>query len=148
MKYKDMLPMLFLLLVSLAAEGQLKPFYSASQLKYGYLDLHGRVIVKPSFDLAYDFHEGRAAVNVAGKYGYIDETGQMVVPPVYDYSWRFNGSYAAVRVGKLWGFIDKTGKVVVPIRFEEANNYHGSCCYREMAHVRENGQWKLIAIDK
>ncbi len=39
-----------------------------------------------------------------------------------------------------FGFIDKTGRQVVPPLYEEANNYHGGCCYKGMADVKENGK--------
>ena len=51
-----------------------------------------------------------------------------------------------MRQGHKYGFIDKTGREVVPPVYEEANNYHGNCCYKGMAHVKTNGKWKIIKM--
>jgi len=80
------------------------------------------------------------------KYGYKDASGKEVVAPKYDFTWHFIGGYAAVKSGKLFGFIDKSGKEVIPPRYEEANNFHGACCYKGMAHVKENGKWKIVKL--
>ena len=125
---------------------QLTPFCSAVNNKYGYKNGEGKVVVAPLYDLAYRFEEGMATVRSGGKYGYIDENGKEVVSPKYDFTWRFIGGYAAVKLGNRFGFIDKTGKEVIPLIYDEANNYHGNCCYKGMAHVKENGKWKIIRL--
>ena len=133
---------------SLVVKAQLTPFFSASNNMYGYKNSEGKEVVTPKYDLAYSFTEGMAAVRLNGKYGYINETGMEVVSPKYDFTWKFIGGYAAIKLAGKTGFIDLSGKeVVVPI-YEEANNYHGACCYRGMAHVKEDGKWKIIALKK
>jgi hypothetical protein len=102
--------------------------------------------VAPRFDLAYPITEGMAAVRVDGKYGYLDAAGKVVVEPKYEFTWRFAGGYAAVKYNGKYGFIDKTGKEVVLPVYEDANNFHGNCCYKGMAHVKENGKWKIIKL--
>ena len=128
-------------------KAQLVPFYSATNDKYGYKDEKGKVIVEPKYDLAYSFDEGMAAFRIKGKYGYINEKGREVVPPKYDNTWKFIGGYATVQLDDKFGFIDKSGKEVVPLIYENANNYHGTCCYKGQAHVKENGKWKIIKIE-
>jgi len=148
MKYIQPIILLCTILGSSVVQAQLTPFYSGANDKYGYKDENGREVVAPKYDLAYPFTEGMAAVRVAGKYGYLDTTGREVVTPKYDFTWRFIGEYATVKLGNLFGFIDKTGKEVVPPRYEDANNYHGNCCYKGMAHVKEKGKWKMIKLPK
>jgi hypothetical protein len=138
--------MVFFILVSYSAFAQLTPFYSTANNLYGYKDSSGKVVVAPSYDLAYPLTEGMAAVRMAGKYGFLDESGKEVVPPKYDFTWRFIGGFATVKLKGKFGFIDKTGKEVIPPVFEEANNYHGACCYKGMAHVKVMGKWKIIAL--
>jgi len=138
--------MLFFVMVSHAAFAQLIPFYSADNNLYGYKDSSGKVVVTPRYDLAYHFTEGMAAVRLAGKYGYIDESGKEIIHPKYDFTWRFIGGFATVKLEGKFGFIDKTGKEVIQPEFEEANNYHGGCCYKGMAHVKEKGKWKIITL--
>jgi hypothetical protein len=138
--------MIGFIIAGTAVHAQLTPFYSASNDKYGFKDQLGKEIVTPKYDLAYSFTEGMAAVRLDGKYGYLDESGKVIVSPKYDFTWHFIGGFAAVRLGDKFGFIDKTGQVVVPLIYEEANNYHGTCCYKGMAHVKENGNWKILRI--
>jgi len=128
-------------------KAQVIPFYSANNDKYGYKNEKGKVIVEPKYDLAYNLDEGMAAFRLNEKYGFIDESGKEVVPAKYDNTWKFIDGYAAVKLGDKYGFIDKTGKEVIPPIYESANNYHGTCCYKGQAHVKENGKWKIIKID-
>lgn len=129
-----------------SAHAQLTPFYSDAKGKYGYKDQEGKIIVTPKYDLAYQFVEGMAAFRVDGKYGYINERGNEIVEPRYDFTWHFIGGYATVKKGELYGFIDKSGRELVPPKYEDANNFHGACCYKGMAHVKENGKWKIIKL--
>jgi hypothetical protein len=146
MKYTQYILVLVSLFVNTSVFAQLTPFCSGVNNKYGYKNGEGKVVVEPRYDLAYKFEEGRAAVRIAGKYGYLDENGEVVVPPKYDFTWHFIGGYAAVKLGEKFGFINKNGKEVVPIIYEEANNYHGNCCYKGMAHVKAEGKWKIIRL--
>ncbi len=138
--------LLFTLLFGMMLKAQIVPFYSTINDKYGYIDEKGQVIVKPKYDLAYNLNEGMAAFRINGKYGYIDQKGIEIIPPKYDQTWKFIGGYAAVRLDEKYGFVDKTGKEVIPLIYEDANNYHGTCCYKGEAHVKQNGKWKIIKI--
>ena len=129
-------------------KAQIVPFYSNVNDKYGYNDEKGHVVVEPKYDLAYPVEEDMAAVRLNGKYGYIDQNGKEIVVPKYDKTWKFIGGIATVELDDKFGFIDKDGKEVVPLKYENANNYHGTCCYKGQAHVKENGKWKIIKINK
>ncbi|MDP2337633.1 MAG: WG repeat-containing protein [Bacteroidota bacterium] len=140
----------FLLICALLLGNMLKaqvvPFYSATNDKYGYKDEKGKVIIEPKYELAYTLTEGMAEVRFNGKYGYVDQKGRETVPTKYDHAWKFIGGYAAVKLGDKSGFIDKSGKEVIPLIYEDANNFHGTCCYKGQAHVRQNGKWRIIKI--
>lgn len=131
---------------SIATKAQLIPYYSSVTEKYGYKDTHGKEVVPAVYELAYPFSDGMAAVRLMGKYGYLDEAGKVVVPPKYDFTWKFIGGYATVKLQDKFGFIDKMGREVVPLVYEDANNFHGACCYKLMAHVREKGKWKILRL--
>ncbi len=140
--------LIFMLLCGTLLKGQMVPFYSAANDKYGYKDAKGVVIVAPKYDLAYTFDEERAAVRLNGKYGYVDQKGKEIIAPKYDNTWKFIGGLAAVKLGDKYGFIDKNGREVVPPIYENGYNYHGACCYKGQIHVKENGKWKIIKIAK
>lgn len=125
---------------------QIFPFYSAQNDRYGYKNEKGDVIVTPKYDLAYLPEEGMAAVRLNGKYGYVNIEGKEVIGLKYDFTWKFIGGYAAVKLNDKFGFIDQNGKEVIPIIYDEGYNYHGTCCYKGMAHVKQNGKWKVIKI--
>jgi hypothetical protein len=138
--------LLFAILCGTMLKAQVVPFYSATNDKYGYKDEKGKVVVEPKYELAYPLNEGMAAVRLNGKYGFVDQKGKETVPPKYDHTWKFIGGYAAVKLNDKYGFIDQTGKLVIPLIYEDAYNYHGTCCYKGQAHVRQNGKWKIIKI--
>lgn len=138
--------LIILLSFSMMLKAQINPFFSATNDKYGYKDASGKVIIAPKYDLAYPIEEGMAAVKLNGKYGYINQDGKEIIPPKYEKTWKFMGGFAAVKSGDKFGFIDQIGNEVVPAIYEEAYNYHGACCYKGMAHVKQNGKWKIIRI--
>lgn len=137
---------LLLLLATSVAMGQITPFYSASVLKYGYKNAQGEVLVAPQFDLAYGLNEGMATVKRDGKYGYLNSNGEMVIPPRYDKTWKFIGGFAAVELNGKVGFIDMKGREIVPLIYQAGYNHHGACCYKQTAHVKENGIWRIIPL--
>ena len=127
-------------------KAQVVPFYSATNDRYGYKNPKGKVIITPKYELAYPLEEGMAAVRQEGKYGYVNQDGREIIPPKYDHTWKFIGGFAAVSLGGKYGFIDKKGSVVIPLIYENAYNYHGTCCYKRQAHVKQGGKWKIIQI--
>lgn len=51
--------------------------------RFGFTDKTGKVIIKPKFDRADHFFEGRAPVKIDDKWGFIDKTGKMVIEPKF-----------------------------------------------------------------
>lgn len=135
-----------LLFCAIILKAQVVPFYSAANDKYGYKNDKGEVVIAPKYDLAYNLDEGMAAIKMDGKYGYVNKSGKEIIAPKYDNTWKFIGGFAAVKLGGKIGFIDLTGKEVTPPIYEEGYNYHGACCYKGLAHVKQNGKWKVIKI--
>lgn len=98
--------------------------------KWGYIDKAGKIAIKPHYDMAWDFSEGLAAVEVALKRGYIDAQGTMAIKAEYDLTGPFSEGVAAVLTnaspagtgilfnygGGEWGYIDKTGKPAFAVR--------------------------------
>jgi WG repeat protein len=83
-------------------------------LKWGYLDRSGRVVIPMQFLSAGDFAEGLANVNAVGgggdgesshcgapgNYGYIDKTGAFVIKPQFKYASPFQNGRAHVSIGR------------------------------------------------
>ena len=77
--------------------------------KWGYLDKTGKWAIKPSFEIASDFSEGLAAVEVSVgkepgqkepiyKWGYIDHSGNFAIRPEFDGAMPFRNGIAVVSV--------------------------------------------------
>jgi len=81
--------------------------------KFGYINKAGEIVIKPEFDLTYNFSEGMAFVVKDEKYGFVNETAQMIVQPQFYYAKDFHNGLARVFYARdRWGYIDKTGRFV------------------------------------
>ena len=85
--------------------------------RFGYLDYHGKEIIKPKYENADFFSEGLAAVKVKGKYGYIDKTNKIVIKPKFDRASYFNEGLAPVKINNKYGCINKQGKIIISPRY-------------------------------
>ncbi len=101
----------------------------AAERRFGYMNLHGEVVVEPAWFFASDFSEGYAAVREPGKegkWGYIDTTGRRATEFAYDEAREFNGGYAVVgKTDKYYnqlGLIDRSGALVVPMEYYTVDN--------------------------
>jgi len=99
-----------------------------SGIKYGYVDKTGKMVIKPQFDKAGDFHEGLAyACN--SKCGYINKIGKFVISPQFDTAENFSEGLAALEINKKWGYIDKTGKFVIKPVFNYGYEFKEGLAY-------------------
>ena len=121
------------------AQAQLRPFYSTTFNKYGYIDIKGKIVVQPKYDFAWEFREGMSPVKLNGKYGYMNEKGIEVITPRYDHAWMFSDGLSVVKIGDKYGFIDQSGKLVVPAIYDRADNFHG-----DRANVRVGKKWEVM----
>jgi hypothetical protein len=95
---------------------------------WGYVDADGKIVVKPQFEEARDFHQGRAAVKAYGSWDYIDEEGtktsELRLPGVLPLG-DFSDGLAVVDLGGKKGYVGLDGKVVVPAQFTDAAPFAG-----------------------
>lgn len=78
-------------------------------------------VIPATYELAYPFYDGRAAVRQNNLWGFIDAAGKLVIPYQYTFikDYRFKKGLAAVKKGDGYGVIDITGKTVLPFSFIE-----------------------------
>jgi len=88
--------LLFFFIASIRCFAQVPiPYQDEKTNKYGYKDSSGKVVIKPMYDVAYEFTDGKyAEVNIGRDY--VDEKG-----------------------GK-WGIIDTKGKIVHQVKYDNA----------------------------
>lgn len=96
----------------------------AGRQAWGYVDRKFKLRIKPAFDEARDFVDGRAAVKIKDKWGYIDKTGKLVVEPMFDDADDFDDTYAMVRVGDVLGYSDKIARGGIAPQFKFAEPYY------------------------
>jgi len=107
--------------------------------KVGFVDRHGRFIIKAQFEGNDDhngFHNGIAVVKKNGKYGFINMLGEFIVQPIYDNAHNFKDNLtAAVKRHGKWGCIDLKGNVVVEYKYKLSDQVSGllSKTYRQAA---------------
>jgi len=87
--------------------------------KFGFFGEAGKVVIKPRFDFALPFSEGRAAVCAGCRE---EPTGEH-----------------RVVTGGRWGFINKKGKLILALKFEAAENFEDGT-----ARVKDDGKWREI----
>ncbi|WP_319586122.1 WG repeat-containing protein [uncultured Desulfobulbus sp.] len=106
------------------------PIIDLHSLKCGYMNRNRKIVIKPTFQLAYPYSEGLGRVQTDTGQGYIDRTGKMVIPPQFRESRRFSEGLAAVmplyKRGKLskFGYINKSGKWVIKPEYDDAFEFH------------------------
>ena len=120
---------------------------------WGYIDINGNFVIKPSYKYAREFSEGKAAVSlkkINGKankkdlYAFISKDNEMIIPPLFSGAdIRFSEDTCAVW-DKGYGYIDSQGQLVIPCDF-----YLGQHFSEGLAVIKENDKSKGYGyIDK
>lgn len=89
------------------------------QVKWGYMNRKGEIVIAPQYEAAGPFHSGMASVKLGNKWGYINKAGKMVIAPTYMECYDFSEGMAMVNISKkikssyndTMAFIDTTGKI-------------------------------------
>ena len=109
--------------------------------RHGYIDRTGAMVIPAEFELARDFHEGRAAVRRDEKWGFIDRGGRLAVKYLYDEVTEFSEGFAAVRRGTRWGFVGLEG-AEMDLHF---HTYYGALPFGSgLAPVKNHAAWLYI----
>jgi hypothetical protein len=96
-------------------------------LREGYVDTQGAIVIPPRFFQGGRFAEGLAPVqqNPWDPWGFIDRSGAMVIAPRFDAALPFSEGLAPVRIGDRWGYLDHSGALRIPPRFHSAWGFSG-----------------------
>lgn len=92
---------------------------SEGDVKWGFCDKKGKMVILPTFKSVGYFSEGLALVSdTNGRFGYIDTKGNLTIPYQFDYASEFQNGMATFRLGGKWGIIDKKGKIILNPQFD------------------------------
>jgi hypothetical protein len=118
----------------------------ASNRKFGFIDIAGKMAILPNYDNAEPFSEGLAVVSVhqtgysmKSKYGYINKKGEFVVDLQYDNATSFHEGRAFVLQESSWFLINQSGKFISSQAFETVRDFSEG-----LAPVRVNSLWGYI----
>jgi hypothetical protein len=111
-----------------------------------FINLHGMLAFKTSFEKAASFSEGLAAVQIGGRWGYIDRRGRITIQPEYESANRFSDGIAWVERDGRYLALDKNGQVLFTSKFDAVDDFaHG------LAEVRLRnamGTWEIGYVDR
>lgn len=94
------------------------------EIKWGYIDLAGKIAIPPSFDDARPFMEGLGVVRVGGLWGAIDANGTMVIQPIYpELASSSDGALHYVSGPNRHGFVDQQGVDIATRTFLDAKSF-------------------------
>ena len=106
--------------------------------RFGFIDVHGAMVIQPMFIWAKSFYHGYGEVFVCGHDVFIDRSGNL-----FPYHPGIAGSKNELRprqVGKKWGFADWTDKLVIPAIFDETLSGFSE----GLAPVKKGDAWGFI----
>jgi hypothetical protein len=87
----------------------------------GYIDLSGKVVIEPKYDIAGEFRESHAVVRQGDKYALIDPAGNPIAEIPY-------------RVLGYFGYLDKSGNLALKNEYYSAADFD-----HDLAFVRTKG---------
>ncbi len=98
--------------------------YREPDIKWGFIDKHGAIVIDIQFDDARDFDHGLAIVNVKGKWGYIDGNGRVLIAPTFLDAHEFKDSIALVQgFDKKYFYINLIGKKLFDCPSENCGDF-------------------------
>ena len=86
---------------------------------WGFIDLSGKEVIKPTYDYAESFVNGQAIVEKQGLQGVITSKGEEIIPFVFGSVNRFADNYYMVTTGSKFGMFDRTGIMLVPLEYTQ-----------------------------
>ncbi|NVO10751.1 MAG: WG repeat-containing protein [Bacteroidales bacterium] len=107
--------------------------------KWGYINLTGKIAIKPQFNNARSFSQALAGVQIEKKWGFIDLGGFLKISDQYEAVGDFSNDLAPVKKNGKWGFIDKNNNLAIDFQFEDAQNFSDN-----RAAVMFGGKWGFI----
>lgn len=98
--------------------------YNRDNLRYGYMNKNGDIVIESYFESALPYSEGLAAIEDENICQYIDAKGNTKISDLDFVRIRnFSEGMAAVMIKSSWGFIDKQGRTLIDFVFQDVGNF-------------------------
>lgn len=93
--------------------------------QYGFINRDGRMIIEPSFQSAFAFSDGLAAVRLSNRWHYIDTEGEIRIDGkgTFQEIRPFNEGLAPIRMQNRWGYINTRGEIVINPMFRSVTKF-------------------------
>ena len=113
------------------------------ELRSGFINVKGELVIKPEYVQVGDFYEGLCRVRTtSGRISFIDKLGNVVIKTDYIRTGNFSGGFAWVRTedGKI-GFIDKKGEMLIQPQFSTVKDFDP---LTGIAMVKKGKKWDYV----
>ena len=95
-------------------------------IKMGYINKNGKVLIKPKYNMAWDFKNGRALVKTESNENLIiDKSGKIINKLKYEDVTpdEKNETFLFANEDNLFGFLDEEGEVLIEPRFKNSSSF-------------------------
>ncbi len=117
--------------------------YEAPDMKFGYINTEGQLVIEDIYDGVREFSEDLAATNLKGRWGYIDRLGQIKITHEFRSAYAFKNGIARVQdFDKKYWFIDRQGKKLNSTGFDTAYD-----CLDDLIRVRTAQGYNYINLN-
>ncbi|WP_316851513.1 WG repeat-containing protein [Pedobacter agri] len=118
--------------------------------KIGFMDLNGKLKIKPIYNMASDFYDGYANVIRDSTYGYIDKNGKETLFKQYEETYFYYGNTGIAKKDGKYGLIDRSGTPLTDFKYHHINffgfNNFGGLVSKGYGHLL-NSKGKIVFND-
>ena len=121
--------------------------------KAGFMDWHGKQVIKQQFDAADAFYDGVADIQLEKKWGCINKCGKIIVKPIFDHevnrTYDGKGHWFPIYKGHVV-CIDRAGKILFKTPYADMNSFSEGISAVELNHKTGyiDESWKIICQPK
>ncbi len=113
--------------------------FSGRQLKFGFIDWYGELVIPYKFDYVSGFSNGKAIFRQGDLFGAINYKGAIIIKPQFELMGNFGSGLAPVFKDSTWGYCSDRGAISIAFQYDEAFPF-----YYGFAAVKIGKKWGLI----
>lgn len=115
--------------------------YGKNKGKEFFINIKGKLIIKPIYEKLGLFSEGLVEAKKNGKTGYLNTKGEIVIPFLYENQTSFYKGLTVTSKDNRFGFINRSGKEVIPIIYDDARSEQ----LDDIVIVKKNNKWAFFS---